>query len=303
MLTNTAAGKGDMKKGILIPLDRPARLLKKARAYLADVERFLSETPVAVNILLDALPHADTDMILKILPLIGYAGKDKVLWPLYHLMTGPCKDEQVRHSAALQLGLAASLSDDPSALKGALIAKLNHPEPYVRSSCALALGWEGNWPAVESLVAHLSDPDQDVQASVIAALSSVGDARVFDILRDRLEYGTREQQRSILLNLWRSAERIPHVEDVYVGCMDTIASDLRLDALSGLGIIPLSGAIIDTYRRLLADEDPRIRHQILKNLSAEDPADYGPLNDILERMLEDADPRVRQAAIHLFAKT
>lgn len=291
-----------MKKGILIPLNRPGRLLKKTRIYLADLEMFLSDTSGAVTVLLDALPHADTDLVLKMLPLLGYAGRDRALWSLYNLMIAPSKDEQVRRSAALQLGLAASLSDDPSTLKAELIENLNNPEPFIRSSCALALGWEGNWPAVEALVAHLSDPDQDVQASVVAALSSVGDGHVFDILKTRLENGTAEQQRSILLNLWRFAERLPHVEDVYVGCMDVIAPDLRLDALSGLAIIPLSSAILDAYRRLLADEDPRIRHQILKNLSAEDPADYDPLKEILNGLLVDADPRVRQAAIHLFAK-
>jgi HEAT repeat protein len=85
-----------------------------------------------------------------------------VLGPLYKLMLSPEKDEQVRRLAALQLGTAASLSDDPSAMIGKLIENLNHPEPSVRSGSALALGWEGNWAAVESLVAHLSDPDEEV---------------------------------------------------------------------------------------------------------------------------------------------
>jgi hypothetical protein len=48
--------------------------------------------------------------------------------PLYSLMIAPSKDEQVRRSAAVQLGLAASLSEDPSALKAKLIENLNHPE-------------------------------------------------------------------------------------------------------------------------------------------------------------------------------
>jgi HEAT repeat protein len=302
--TNTATpvGNDDMKSGILIPLDRPGRLLKKVRFYLSDLEAFLSDTSAAVTVLLDALPYADTALILKMLPLLGYAGKDRVLWSLYNLMIGSANEEQVRRSAALQLGLAASLSADPSALKAELIKKMKDPDPFVRSSSALALGWEGNWPAVESLVAHLSDPDRDVQAAVVAALSSVGDGRVFDILKDRLEKGTTEQQRSILLNLWRFAERIPHVEDIYVACMEKVAPDLRLDALSGLAIIPLSTSILKVYRSLLADADPRIRHQILKNLSTEDPADYHTLKDILSGLLADEDPRVRQAAIHLFAK-
>ena len=190
-----------MKTGTLIPLNRPDRLLEKARVYLADMEAFLSDTSCAVTVLLDALPHADTALILKILPLLGYAGKERVLWPLYHLMIEASKDEQIRSSAAVQLGLAVSLSDDPSALKAELIENLSHPKPSVRSSSALALGWEGNWPAVEALMEHLPDPDRDVQAAVVAALSSVGDVRVFDLLKARLETGTMEEQRSILLNI------------------------------------------------------------------------------------------------------
>ena len=118
---------------------------------------------------------------MKIIPLLGYAGKDRVLWPLFHLMIAASTDEQVRRSAAVQLGLAASLSADPSALKSELIENLSHPETYIRSNCALALGWEGNWPAVKSLIAHLPDPYRDVQAAVVAALLSLGDVRVFDI--------------------------------------------------------------------------------------------------------------------------
>jgi HEAT repeat protein len=108
------------------------------------------------------------------------------------MLISPSSDEQVRRSAAaLQLGLAASLSEDPSALKGKLIDNLNHPEPVVRSGSALALGWEGNWPAVESRSLHICPIlTEDVQAAVVAALSSVGDSRVFDILLARLENGT-----------------------------------------------------------------------------------------------------------------
>jgi HEAT repeat protein len=302
LLTNSAAGKKDMKKGNLIPLDRSGRLLKKASAFITDLEGFLSDTSGAVKVLLDSLPVADTELILKIIPLLGCAGKDQVLEPLFSLMTAPSSDEQVRRSAAVHLGLAASLSEDPSALKDKLIDNLDHPEPVVRSGSALALGWEGNWPAVDPLITHLSDPDRDVQAAVVAALSSVGDSRVFDILLARLENGTMEQQRSILLNLWRFAERVPHVEDVYVGCMKTIPQELVVDALSGIAVIPLSGTILGVYRQFLADGNPRIRRQILENLYTENPADYDPLKTILHGLLDDKDPRVRQAAIRLFAK-
>lgn len=282
-------------------MNRPERLLEKARGYLADMETFLCDPPGAITVLLDALPHADTKMVLKIIPLLGYAGKDRVLGPLYHLVMEESKNEQVRSSAAVQLGLAASMSDDPSALKADLIENLSHPDPAVRRNCALALGWEGNGPAVEPLMAHLPDPDRDVQAAVVAALSSVGDGRVFDLLAARLETGTVEEQRSVLLNLWRFAKQFPRVEKVYLDTMETISSELRLDALCGLAMVPLSATILHSYRRLLADQDPCIRRQVLENLAAVDPVDRDSLGEILALLLTDEDARVRQAAIRLFA--
>ncbi len=290
-----------MNGGVLIPLDRPGRLLKKVRGVMADLEAFLADTPVAVEVLLEALPYADTKLVLKMLPLLGFAGQDRVLWPLYHLIIAATKNEQVSRAAAVQLGLAASLSDDPSAVRAELMANLSHPVSSVRSSCALALGWEGNWPAVKSLMASLQDPDREVQAAVVAALSSMGDIQVFDLLRARLENGTVEEQSSILLNLWRFAEQAPCVEDVYIGCIASLPPELRIDALSGLAMVPLSAIVLDGYRRLLDDEDPRIRINVLENLSANDPADYNPLHDRLILLLADRDAKVRQAAIRLFA--
>jgi len=291
-----------MKTATLIPMKRPERLIEKARNYLEDMEAFLSDIPDAVTIILEALPHADTPLILKMLPLLGFGGKDRVLWPLYHLMREASKDESVCRSAAVQLGLAASLSNDPSALMAELIKNLSHPKASIRSRCALALGWEGNWPAVESLMSHMSDPDRNVQAAVVAALTSIGGLRVFDLLTARLKIGTVEEQRSILLNLWRFAEKIPHVEDVYLASMETLSPDLHLDVLSGLAMVPLSTTILDRYRQLLREADLRFRRQVLENLSAEDPVDYALLKDILYVLLTDKDAQIRQAATRLLAK-
>lgn len=291
-----------MNTGVLIPMNRPERLLGKVRGYLADTEAFLAEPVVAVAVLLDALPHADTELIMRMLPFLGFAGKDRVLWPLYNLMLEASKDERVRHSAAVQLGLAASLSNDPSVLKAELIEKLDHPNPSVRCSCALALGWEGNWPAVESLMVHMADPDRNVQDAVVAALASMGDVRAFDLLITRLKTGAVEEQRSILLNLWRFAEQIPRVETVYLSCMETLLPELRVDALSGLSMLPVSTTILKGYQQLLRDEDPRIRRQVLENISAAEPIDDEQMKEILFGLLADEDTQIRQAAIRLLAR-
>ena len=83
------------------------------------------------------------------------------------------------------------------------------------------------------------------------SLSSVGDRRVFDHLVDHLESGSLEEQRIILLNLWRFSEKTPGVEVVYLDRLDRLTSDLRVDVLSALGMLPLTTAILEAYRRLL----------------------------------------------------
>lgn len=288
-----------MKNKTIVPLDRIGRLLKKANLYLSDMEFFLDDVPGSVTILIDALPHADASLKLKILPLLGTAGKDRALWPLFHLVTASTGDEAVCRSAAVQLGLAASLSEDPEPINTAVIDFLDHPDAPVRIACALALGWEGNHRAVPALMEHMQDRDRDVQAAVIAALSSVGDPHLFDFLTQRLENGSMEERRSILLNLWRFGDKHSRVERIYLDCLDRLSPELVPDILSALTMIPYTPTVLSIYRRMLDENDPVLRRQVLENFEALDPAEYEPLQEVLNGLLDDPDPRVRQTVIRL----
>jgi HEAT repeat protein len=302
MPTNGTAGETSMKSAKVIVLDRSASLMRKTGKYLADMEAFFADSEKGITILLDTLVYADDALILKMLPLLGCAGKDRALWPLFHLMTKPFVNESVRRAAAVQLSVAASLSNDPSALNAALTKTLNHSDPAIRGSCALALGWEGNRSAVPSLMLRLQDSDRDVQAVVVTALASVGDDRVLTALIARMECGAMEERRSILLNLWRFSEQARRVEETYLKWLDRLSEDLRLDALYALGMLPFSEAICNAYRHLLKDADPRVRRQVIDNLSATGEKDYAPLVDSLNDLLRDGDRNMRQAVIRLFAR-
>ena len=291
-----------MKTGTLILLDRPRRLLQKVRRYTSNSELFFSDSATAVSIFLDALHHADSKLLLKMLPLLGSAGDDRVLWPLFNMIAADSLDEPLRTSAAIQLGLAASLSEDPLSIRNALIEQLNHPDASIRSSCALSLGWEGNWPAVEPLAGHLSDPDQDVRMAVVAALSSMEDEKVLALLEDRLKSGSKEEQRVIFLHLWRFRRYLQQVEEIYVKSMADADVDLQLDILVGLAMLPLSPKLLDLYGRFVVDKNARIRHQVLENLSTANPLEYRNIQQHLRKLLNDENARVRQAAIKLFAR-
>ena len=248
-----------------------------------------------------SLPLADPDLTIRILPLLGTAGKDRALQPLFDLVMDVSVDEGLRRSAAIHLGLAASLSENPAALIAELIENLDHRDPSIRGCCSLALGWEGNTAAVPALMNRLQDPDRDVQAAVVAALSSVNDARVFDRLVERLRNGSLEEQRSVLLNLWRFAERVPDAQRVFRDSLEWLPADLYPDILAALSMIPPTGPVLAIYRRMLSEEYIGIRLQVLENLQALEPLEYAPLNESIRRMLADKDRRVRQAATRLLA--
>ena len=283
-------------------MDRPRRLLKRVYQYTSNSELFFSNSFAAVTLFLDALPHADSPLLLKMLPLLSCAGDDRVLWPLFHLISSGRLDDTLRTSAAIHLGLAASTSENSLAIQNALIEKLNHPNAIIRGSCALSLGWEGNRPAIKPLARCLSDPDPDVRAAVVAALSSVEDKEVLALLENRLKNGTKDEQRVIFLHLWRFRKHLRKIENIYIKYMAEADTDLRLDILVGLAMLPLSPKLLDLYRLLIVDKNARIRHQILENLSTANPIEYNALNKHLRNMLDDEDACVRQAAIKLFAQ-
>ena len=285
--------------GSIIPLDRAHRLLRKAQPYLTDLARFLADTHTAVSVLLDAMPHADGPTLLTLIPLVGYGGRDRALLPLYHLMLEKIGDETIRTAAAVQLGVAASLSNEVDDIRTRLIADLDHADPRIRCVCALALGWEGNTAAAAVLLNHLTDPDGDVQAAVVTALASLGDPALFSRLTHRMPTAAVDVRRSILLNLWRFQDRVEQVEKWYIETLPTIEAALRQDLLDGLAMLALSPAILELYRALLDDPDPRIRRQVLENLLASDAAALRPLIPLFQRYAMDQDPGVRRAAIRL----
>ena len=291
-----------MKTGKLIPLDRKRRLITKVRQYTSNAERFFSDSFSAVTLFLDALPHADSGMLSKMLPLLGSVGDDRVLWPLFDLISSGPMDESLRTSTAIHLALAASLCENPLAIRNAMIERLDDPDAAIRSSCALSLGWEGNGPAVKPLAAHLCDPDHEVRAAVVAALSSIEDENVLSLLQERIKCGTKDEQRLIFLHLWRFRKYLHRVEDIYIENMVGADADLQLDMLAGLAMLPFSAKQLDLYRLFVTDGNARVRRQVLKNLSAVSPFEYDALKTPLRKLLVDEDAQVRQAAIKLFTR-
>jgi hypothetical protein len=290
-----------MKSADIIPFNRGNHLLKKAQELLANTDLFFSDPQEGVTRLLDALPYCKPMLMLKLLPLLGYAGKDRVLLPLYRLIVEPEQDEQVRISAAVQLGTAGAQSRDPSTVTMLLMDNLDYPDSSIRSCSALALGWEGNNIAVNHLMSHLMDSDRDVQAAIVTALSAIGGTNVFYQLKERLKTGALEEKRSIILNLWRFIEKVPEVATIYADQVNNIDAELKADLLTGIGMIPLSEEILDVYGRLLRENEAVLQLQILKNLSTRNPNEYFELKPILKELAKNSETEIRQMVIRLLS--
>ena len=245
----SAGNKAGMKKSNVILFQSWARLQKKVQVYIEDPKRFLEEREQAVPLLLKALKHADRSLKSRIVLLLGgFAGED-VVWPLYHLLTDPGEDEEVRHDAAIQLSVTGSFLREPQALIDQLVAALKNTDPILRAGAAFALGWRGNAAAAIPLIELLYDPDVQVQQAAVNALSNLQDDRILGLLLDRLNHASLEQRRSILYNLWRFSDRRETVTEIYLRILDHTEDELRADALVLLGMIGGMKHHLAAYRK------------------------------------------------------
>lgn len=291
-----------MKKSNVILFQSRARLQKKAQIYVEDPERFLEEREQAVPLLLKALKHVDRSLKSQILLLLGgFAGED-VVWPLFHLLTDPGEDEEVRHDAAIQLSVTGSFLREPQALVDQLVAALKNTDPVVRAGAAFALGWRGNAPAAIPLIELLYDSDVQVQQAAVNALSNLQDDRILGLLLDRLNHASLEQRRSILYNLWRFSDQRETVAEVYRSILDRAEDELRVDALVLLGMIGGMKRHLPAYRKFLRDPDARIRELAYKELAGLTSQELVAFRSDIEAGLADPEAKVKRAALKAFKK-
>jgi len=291
-----------MNKGNIINFEPKKRLLKKVDSYIESVELFLEEQDKSVPLLLKAFKDADDKLKHKIMFLLGSFAKQEAAWPLYQIMIDPDESEEIRHSASIQLSVISPFLKEPQPLIDQLLEDLKSPDPELRLNAAFALGWEGNTQAAIPLIELLYDPDVDVQATAVNALSNLRDDRILGLMLERLEHGPREQKRTILFNLWRFYSKREEVVSIYLKYLNHEDADLRFDALVLLATMTEAMEHIATYRKCLKDKDPRIRALALKELNEVSTKDLLELRSELRDMLSDPDMEVKQAAIKLLKK-
>jgi HEAT repeat protein len=292
-----------MKKNPVIELEPKARILDKARKYIESVESFLDDGDQAVSLLLRAMKHADRDLKREIMLVLGSFAKEKVLWPLYDMMTDSSENEEVRHDAAIQLSVIGPLIKDPQPLVDRLLKEIESSDAERRLHATFAIGWEGNFQAATSLIGRLYDADTRVQQTAVNALCNLRDDKILDLLIDRLDHGPLEQKSAILFNLWRFDSKGERVKQVYLKCLEHEEPDIRFDALVCLGPITEARDYLDLYRKCLKDKDDRIRELALKRLAEEAGTSLPELlRAEIEGLLNDPNMKVKKAALQILRK-
>ncbi len=272
------------------------RLLQQARAYIDDLELFLSDRHRAIPVLLRVLKLGDQELKREITSLLGgFAGSD-ITGHLYRIIKDAAEDGDLRHEAAVQLSVTLPMADDPHPLVDSLLEDLNSPDAELRSYVALSLGWEGNHRALDKLIDRLDDPDDFVQQAAVSALANLQTDRSYHLMLERLAHGRQEQKRFILFALWRFHTRREEVAALYKTQLDAADDALRFDALVLLDKVSDIRDQISFYRRCLKDRDPRVREKALERLAALAPEDLIKLKPAFEAMLSDPQVRIQQAA-------
>ncbi len=124
-------------------------------------------------LLIEVYKKADADLKDEIVFLLGtFAHRPVSAW-LYTVMTDPGEKESARYSAAIQISVTASLMENTEALTEKLLTDVENADPVLRRLAILALGWEGNHRAINSLTECKKDSDPVIRKSATAALFNI----------------------------------------------------------------------------------------------------------------------------------
>ncbi len=289
----------DKSAGNIIPFNVRDRVLGKVRAYLTAMDRLVADGDLALEVLLKGFEVAEEELKVKIVIMMGTLASERVLDPLLAIMRDGDLNGSVRQAAAVQLSLVGGSLHDPDTLVAQLLVDLEHSDPSIRANAAFALGWEGNLAAAPELVDCLADDDIEVQQAAVNALSNLRDDSFFSLLTQRLQHGSKEQQRSILYNLGHFPSRQGEVARICKTYLQHQDADLRYDALVVFNGVADSLRNLDQYERCIDDADARIRELALTRLVHLPRQHLLPLAAKIRSRVQDPSVRVRQAATRL----
>jgi HEAT repeat protein len=283
----------------IIRFDSRERLLDRICDYVTAVDTLIRDGDRAIDLLLRGFPFADNDLKVKIVIMLGTLANERAAWNLLDIMCNSNLGESIRQAAAIQISVVGGLLHDATALTDKLIGALENPSAFTRANAVFALGWDGNLRAAPVLIDCLADEDIEVQQAAVNALSNLRDDRLFPLLAQRLQQGSKDQQRSILYNLGHFPSKQGEVVQICKAFVYHTDADLRYDALVVLNGMTDALEYLSLYEHCLSDNDPRIREWVLTRLAAIDRGKLTGLNRKVRQLVADRSEAVRQAATRL----
>ncbi len=283
----------------IIQFNGQERILTKVRAYLTAIDELVADGEQAVDLLLKGFKVAEEDLKVKIVIMLGTLASQRVVEPLLEIMRDDALNSSIRQAAAVQLSVLGGMLKNPDALVRQLLSDLEQTSPSVRANAAFALGWEGNLRAAPELIDCLVDDDIEVQQAAVNALSNLRDDSLFTLLAQRLQQGSKEQQRSILYNLGHFAARHGEVAQICKTYLQHNDADLRYDALVVLNSVAATVHNLPLYAQCIDDGDSRIRELALVRLANVERRHLLPVAAKIRDRVQDPSSRVRQAATRL----
>lgn len=231
------------------------------------------------------------------------------------------EDLDSRQAAAVALGRIGDRSATP-----ALIAALHDRELALTAAGALARIAPPD--AFDPLLALIGDPDTAVRQAAIAALNSIGDARMPARIRVLLSdpsplvresavkiagyFGYRDCIEPVLARCHDESEAVrratvdhlpffddPRVPAAMTALLEGDTPKVRAGAAAALGRLD-EGAVLPALMRALGDRDPWVRYFALRSLGGSRNAEVAPA--VLDRLEHDEAGQVRLAAIEVLGE-
>jgi HEAT repeat protein len=291
-----------MKKNQIIEFEPKEQILKKAKKYVDSLELFFEEGDQAIPLLLKAMKFADKELKREIIFLLGSFAKERVVWPLYEILSDKSEDEDIRNHVAIQLSVIGPFLKNPQPLIDRLLKDMGSSDAELRLHATFAVGWEGNFQAAIPLTERLYDSDTRVQQTAVNALSNLRDDRILNLLLERLEHGPLEQKRCILFNLWRFYSKQEEVTSIYLKYLEHEDPELRFDALACLRPVTEVRNYIEVYRKCIKEKDHRIRELALKRLAEEGGSCIWELRKEIEELINDPNMEIKRTALEVLKR-
>ena len=204
-------------------------------------------------------------------------------------LLNPIIDERVRIEVARALGQINDVRASRILIK---VVETVENSPYFRYSATLALSKYTKSKDINSLIKILVNSKEDdiVRAGIAKALGKLNAKDALPLLRSLLFNSSTPIQDAVIeaIGFMRDVVSIPTL----VSLLETVDNQTKIVIIEALGKI----GFLDNYSKLLADDDPDIRVQVIESIALNKDRRF--FDNLIEILISDQDGFVRSRAAY-----